>query len=216
MITQKKEEYILIRSDRKSLSLSIEANGRIKIRAPKSVRISVIERFIMQHAAWIERRRKELEKARPNLSDGASLELYGRQYLIESGQRARITQDHIFLPVNEREKALIALLKKFSRQYMNCLVCEYAAKYGFTFANVRISSARGRWGSCSEKGDLSFSFRTAFLSEREARYIAIHELCHTRHMNHGPAFWKEVSAIMPDCFLIRKGLKSKSARMLYL
>ena len=64
MITQKKEEYILIRSDRKSLSLSIEANGRIKIRAPKSVRISEIERFIMQHAAWIERRRKELEKAK--------------------------------------------------------------------------------------------------------------------------------------------------------
>ena len=96
------------------------------------------------------------------------------------------------------------------------LVEAYAVRYGFSYTALRISSARGRWGSCSAVGHLSFSFRIALLSEEEARYIAVHELCHTRHMDHSAAFWTEVRAILPDYVLIRKGLRKKSMIMQYL
>lgn len=208
--------YILLRSNRKSLSLCVDANGRIVVRAPKPMRMVQIERFVTQHTDWIERRRRQLESARPDFSDGAVLVLYGQRYTIGTGARARIANDRILLPALEREKALISLLKKISRQYMSALVRELAEEYQFKYASVRCSSARGRWGSCSAKGNLSFSFRTVFLSEREARYIAVHELCHTRHMDHSPAFWAEVKAIIPDCLLIRRGLKNKSSWMLFL
>ena len=51
---------------------------------------------------------------------------------------------------------------------------------------------------------------------REARYVAAHELCHTRHMDHSPAFWDEVGKIVPEYPLIRKGMRAKGAVMKWL
>ena len=99
---------------------------------------------------------------------------------------------------------------------MTNLTLAIAQKYGFTFGTVRISSARGRWGSCSQKGTISYSFRTAFLSQYEAEYIAVHELCHTRHMNHSAVFWAEVAKILPDYLQIRKGIREKGVVMQWL
>ena len=77
-------------------------------------------------------------------------------------------------------------------------------------------TARGRWGSCNANGAIAFSFRTAFLSEAQARYVAVHELCHTRHLDHSPAFWREVEEIIPDCAAIRASLRAASVVMTWL
>ena len=209
------EQYTVLRSARKTMTLSVNAEGKVVVRAPVRISAGQIETFVERHAAWIARRRAELERARPDLSDGGTLSLCGREYRIAAGQRARIAGDVLFLPSRERERAAIALMKRLAREKMGGLLREYADRFGFAFSRLRITSARGRWGSCSTSGTIGFSFRTVLLSEEEMRYLAVHELCHTRHMDHGAAFWRDVGTILPGYEPVRRGLRKKSAVMYF-
>ena len=111
------------------------------------------------------------------------------------------------------QAALTALLRPFAKRAVTALVNEYAARYGFTCRSIRITSARGRWGSCNARGALAFSFRTAFLSEEQLRYVVVHELCHTKRLDHSALFWREVGTILPNYIKVRRSLRAASVVM---
>lgn len=60
---------------------------------------------------------------------------------------------------------------------------------GLPYAGVKINSSRGRWGSCSAKKNINLSYYLVLLPSRLIDYVLLHELCHTREMNHGERFW---------------------------
>ena len=65
-------------------------------------------------------------------------------------------------------------------------------------ALIRITSARTRFGSCSGKNSLCFSWRLMEYPEEAVDYVVVHELAHIVHKNHGPDFWALVGQYMPD------------------
>jgi predicted metal-dependent hydrolase len=79
---------------------------------------------------------------------------------------------------------------------------------GVTYKKVFIKNSRSRWGSCSERGNLNFNYRIALLPPELADYVVVHELCHLVHFNHSPAFWAEVSKLIPEWKSARKRLKA--------
>ena len=85
-----------------------------------------------------------------------------------------------------------------------------AAKHGFTYKRCFIRDSRTRWGSCSSKGNINLSLFLAGLPGHLQDYVMIHELCHTRQMNHSPEFWCEVGKILPDYPRLRKELSAYS------
>jgi predicted metal-dependent hydrolase len=89
-------------------------------------------------------------------------------------------------------------------------VKELAARYGFHFQKISIRNQRTRFGSCSRSGNLSFHYRIAFFTPEERDYVIIHELCHLRHFDHSPGFWREVSHFAPNYESIRKRLLSRN------
>jgi predicted metal-dependent hydrolase len=86
-------------------------------------------------------------------------------------------------------------------------VRHFAAQYGFSYRQVRITSARTRWGSCSTKGTLAFTWRLVLAPPECIDYVVVHELAHLRVANHSPAFWDEVEAMLPDYKARRKWLR---------
>lgn len=198
----------IIRSSRKTVSLSVTGEEEIVIRAPFGVSESYLFAFAEQNAAWIEKR---LAAARTSpkldLSDGASLVLFDEQYLIRTG-KSGFSGNTVYLPSGEREEALKKLLKKLALEKMTALTERLAKKYGFRYRSVRISSARGRWGSCSSDRVIAYSFRIAFLQEELCEYVAVHELSHTVCFSHNGEFWEVVGSILPDWKIRRKMLKS--------
>lgn len=64
-----------------------------------------------------------------------------------------------------------------------------ANKWGFEYKDVKIQSSHGRWGSCSSKGNINLSMFILLLTPELADSVMLHELCHTKEMNHGPRFW---------------------------
>lgn len=183
-------------------------DGNIIVRVPKDISDQRIEEFVYRHRVWIMRRLKEqAERPRPDFSDGSVIEILGKERRIATGSK-KITADMLFLPQENREKALIGLLKTLTRERLTAVTEELALKYGFHYGRIKVTSARTRWGSCNAKGTIAYSFRAAFLPEELVRYLAAHELCHTRYMDHGKAFWELLEAIIPDCKALRRKLKN--------
>jgi predicted metal-dependent hydrolase len=73
-----------------------------------------------------------------------------------------------------------------------------ADECGFSFARMQVRRQRTRWGSCSIGGTISLNICLLFLDPAVVRYLMIHELCHTRHMNHSRRFWSLVETHEPQ------------------
>ena len=88
--------------------------------------------------------------------------------------------------------------KQQARLFLAERVSAIAAKHAFHYQNIRISSARTRWGSCSSRGTLSFTYRLVLAPLEVVDYVVMHELVHTQIHNHSKTFWNKVAELMPD------------------
>lgn len=80
-------------------------------------------------------------------------------------------------------------------------------KYGFEYNKIYIRDQKSRWGSCSSKGNLNFSYKLLFLPSELSDYIIVHELCHLREMNHSKKFWDLVGDTFPNHKELRRELR---------
>ena len=112
-------------------------------------------------------------------------------------------------PKAEPDAAMEAHLRARAKEVLPQRVAYFAHLMGVKPAQVKITGARTRWGSCSGRGNLNFSWRLMLADEREIDYVVVHELAHLREMNHSPRFWAVVEAVMPD---YRERKKSLTAR----
>ena len=105
----------------------------------------------------------------------------------------------------------MAWYKAQARSLLSGRVDFFAGRHAIRVGKVRISSARTRWGSCSARGTLSFTWRLVMAPPEVIDYVVVHEMCHLKEMNHSGAFWARVEAILPDYKARRKWLKDHGA-----
>jgi predicted metal-dependent hydrolase len=80
-------------------------------------------------------------------------------------------------------------LRKEAKRLLPDRTKQLADKFGFTFSEVKIQSSKTRWGSCSGAKSINLSLYLMLLPANLIDYVILHELCHTREMNHGDRFW---------------------------
>jgi len=86
--------------------------------------------------------------------------------------------------------------------------CRYFSELtGYRPARIRITSARGRWGSCGAKGTVNFSWRLALTPDEVIDYVVVHELAHLVERNHSARFWRRVEEVIPAHRLHRRWLR---------
>jgi predicted metal-dependent hydrolase len=199
----------LLRSSRRTIALIIQPDGTLLVRAPLRMPDNIIQEFVEDHVDWIHRK-KLLIRSVPSLQkkefrEGELFFFIGNKY-----------------PLNIHEKNLknISLLKEGfqisrfrlpsardlfinwykveARKLITSRVKLQGQANGFSWHKIRISSARTRWGSCSSRGNLSFTWRLVMAPLEVIDYVVVHELVHTRIKNHSPAFWHRVAEIIPD------------------
>lgn len=101
--------------------------------------------------------------------------------------------------------------KRIARIELAARAWELAAAHGIAIRRVSIRSQRTRWGSCSAKGTISLNWRLVQAPPEVADYVVLHELAHTRHMNHSHRFWNTVAELCPGWREAERWLKENSA-----
>lgn len=89
-------------------------------------------------------------------------------------------------------------LQQRARQVLPAWLRQTSEELNLPFERVQIRGQKTRWGSCSSRQTISLNRNLLLLPARTVRYLFIHELCHTRHMNHSARFWRMVGDCMPD------------------
>lgn len=123
-----------------------------------------------------------------------------KQHLMRERQRKTIPKEMIDVPS----------LKKRAYYIIEERLNYYVGKHGFKFNDFRITSAQMRFGSCTAKGDLNFSWRLVLFPPEVLDYVVIHELTHLIEFNHSKRFWAKVEEFQPDFRLHKTWLREKS------
>ena len=90
--------------------------------------------------------------------------------------------------------------KKEARKYIEVRINEIAEKNNLKFNNLKITSAKTRWGSCTSQKNINFSYRLAMAPIKTIDYVIVHELAHLKNMNHSKKFWVLVEKMMTGLY----------------
>jgi predicted metal-dependent hydrolase len=199
----------LVRSRRKTISLIVHPDASLEVRAPRQMTEQAILKFVESHLDWIRKQQTRARKYAPpppkQFTEGEMFLFLGQSYPLRIFLRQRpalIFEGQVFrLAKSALPKAKETFARWYKARAMDILseqVKSITGQYGFTFQKIRISSARTRWGSCSSKGTLSFTWRLMMAPPEIVEYVVVHELVHTKIHNHSKKFWAGVAQILPD------------------
>lgn len=174
-------EYTVRRSSRKTLSLEITRDLTVLVRSPLRLPKHEIDRFVEGHAGWIV---QHLEKQRLHLENGP------------------------FRPLTAAEEDT---LRRRAKEYLPGRVALFSRLMGLTPTGLKITGAQKRYGSCSGKNSLCFSFRLMLCPPEAIDLVVVHELAHIRHKNHSREFYDCIASILPD-YIARRKLLSGAAK----
>ena len=93
---------------------------------------------------------------------------------------------------------MIAELRKAAKSILPLKVAHYAKIMGLKYGRIIITSAKTRFGSCSSKGNIAFSYRLMMYPDEAIDYVVVHELAHLKEMNHSSAFYRIIANVLPD------------------
>ena len=110
-------------------------------------------------------------------------------------------------------KRLRRWLLAHARHRLSPRLAALATETGLSYRRLQVRRQRTRWGSCSSTGTISLNGCLLFLTPGQARYLMVHELCHTRHMNHSAAFWSLVERFQPGARALDRELSQAWRRI---
>jgi hypothetical protein len=190
------------------------AGGRVEIVVPPWMRPRAIEQFVHRHREWVDRKVSEF-RFRARAQHGmlpetveltASDELWrvradagvcATMHVEVASRSITVSADPRHLAQVQRQ--LQRWLISRARQVLVPWTERLATETGLAVRRIQVRRQRTRWGSCSPSGTISLNCCLLFQSPAVVRYLLVHELCHTRHMNHSRRFWRLVARHAPDC-----------------
>lgn len=207
------------------LSLKVDpARGAPELVLPEGVSPAQAESFVARNVVWLEERLKRLPEPIP-FADGISIPLLGTDHMIRhtperrgTVRRREATGDD--LPALEVSggadhlaRRLTDWLKREARREISDRARYYAGRLGRRPSRISIRDTRSRWGSCSSKGAISFSWRLILAPEHVLDYVCAHEAAHLIEMNHSQRFWALVDGLVEDMHRSRTWLKRHGATL---
>ena len=202
--------YKLTKTKRRSISISIR-DGEVYVRAPLRTSKRDIENFLKSKEAWIK---KHVSKQLAAKLKRDSFDLNGESQVLFLGDEVALSEI-VEVKDNQHQfkKVLVQFYKDKARDIITNMIEEYSVIMGIKPSNVRITNAKTRWGSCSSKGNVNFSWYLVMAPKEQIEYVVVHELAHMKEMNHSQRFWNIVEKYMPGYKERKKGLKALQDRL---
>ena len=180
-------KVMVIRSNRKTVSIEIKPDMTVTVRAPRSVSERQLERILQEKDNWIQKHIEQMKMKNAGAGE----------------------QD-----INPLTDEDIRRLANDAKMYIPERVEYYAGIIGVSYGRITIRNQKTRWGSCSAKGNLNLNCLLMLTPEDVQDYVVVHELCHRKQMNHSKQFWEEVEKVLPDYRERRMWLKEHGSAII--
>jgi predicted metal-dependent hydrolase len=220
-------DYTVRRSPRaKHVRLRITPTEGLVVVVPLRFDTSRVPVLLDAKRGWIDRKLATIERIEVDLALPESIELkaIGANFTVDcrstSSDQVSAREKNGVLTlsgaVEDHGKCCAALRRWLSRQAKLVLVPwleKLSDTHDLPFRRATVRGQKTRWGSCSSNGTISINFQLLLIEARLANYVLIHELCHTRHLNHGPQFWALVEQLEPDYRALDQRLEMEWGKM---
>ena len=214
----------LVRSQRNTVGLTITKEGLLIVRAPLRMPLVQIEQAVSGKADWVFKKQAEqlarmARKSVHTYLQGESFPFLGESYTLyyrDGLSDVRTEEGAILLPVcapEEAKRLLTLWYKRQARAVFYDRLEYFSQALGVKPGVVRLSSARGRWGSCGPSNSINLVWRLVMAPLHVIDYVVVHELAHIKRRDHSAAFWKLVQNILPHYQLSRRWLKEHGAEL---
>ena len=156
------------------ISLRVDAAGQIILTLPWFVTTARGLAFTAGKAEWIEAVRTRIRAAAKQQQQEAAAAGY------------------------DSLDSYVEVLRARAKRQLPARLAELAGRYGFQPSQIRIKHNRSNWGSCSARGNINLNLNLVRVAPHLRDYVLLHELCHLRHANHGPAFHRLLESLCED------------------
>lgn len=209
------------RKGSRSLRLSVSLAGEVRVSIPYWLPYDAGARFASTKVDWIQARLKE--RTVTVLTDGQAIGKSHHLTFINDpavsritarvqGPQIRITHPD-YLPFDDpevqviAERAAIRALRVQADRLLPQRLQSLAAIHGFSYKSSTVKRLSSRWGSCDNETNIILNIYLIQLPWELIDYVVLHELTHTRALNHGPDFWSEFEKHLPDARKLRRQIK---------
>jgi len=214
----------ITRSKRKSIGLEITQDALLIVRAPLLTSIQTIQKIVAEKKDWIQRKKNKIknrisESPPKKFVTGEKFWYLGKQYHLIVGEKFKQPfrlQNEFQLSLRYQKNAKEVITnwyKRMARKKIGERVRFYYALTGLKYNQIKINSAKTRWGSCTYEGNLNFTWRLVMAPEEVLDYVVVHEMVHLKEKNHAKMFWDKVEKIMPEYREHKKWLKEKGHQL---
>lgn len=207
----------IIKTNRRSISITISKVGEVIVHAPKRLPIEKIMSFVTEKEDWIKRKQKEIKSTLHNNNDLLNYKAFsfcGKRYTpipVSGIKKIELTSQNMLVPNNFENNQLLLKIEKWYIKTAKTILSErleyFANLMQLDYNSLTISNSKNRWGSCDMQGNIKLNYRVIMLPHKLIDYIIIHELAHIIEMNHSKQFYKIIESIMPSYNTYRKQLK---------
>ena len=214
-------DYKLIKSKRKTITIILNYNGEVIVKAPLKSTKNEIENFILEKDDWIKKHLDFINKLpkflKKKFVNNETFLFLGENYKLKIDENSEdcfmFEFDSFIISRNQIENANILFIDWYKKEAKKIITerCKYYSEItGYKPKSIKITSAQKRWGSCSYNNNICFSFRLIMAPLDIIDYVVLHELVHIDEKNHSKAFFNKLQNFMPDYLLKRKWLKENS------
>jgi predicted metal-dependent hydrolase len=203
----------------KRITMRLHSSGEIRVSQPFYLPYSAGLYFAKSHREWILKQRKKTVTL--DLYDGMPIGKVHTLHILPSDKLStRVSKNVITVtaPIEDIQqnnpqyvttikKAIKRALNKEATQLLPNRLQQLADHYGYSYKEVKIKPMKSRWGSCSNTSIITLNCYLVMLPWEITDYVMLHELSHTKQMNHSDAFWNEVAISTPNHKQLRSELK---------
>ena len=217
-------EYEVVYSKRKTISLIVERDRSIVVRAPIGTTNFEIEKIIENKKLWLFEKLRDPHKypkppIKKELVNGESLLYKGRIYRLEINQEffTGVRFHSKFIISQQHKDEAVNLIKNWyldrAKEELPPRIKEFADNLGVDYKKILISDLMYSWASCTPKKNLNFNWRIIKAPLDVIDYLIVHELAHLIEPNHSPEFWNIVAVQIPNYRNAKEWLKKNGYQL---
>ncbi len=197
--------YKIIYKEVKHLRIKVSEDNKVRVIAPLSYNKGKIYSIIKSRENWINNKLNYFTNRKISSETQPKFLILNENFIVKTNPELSrrffvdINKKIIYLNSNISKSLFFKnLVIEFAREYLRERINQLSVKHKINYSRIFIRNSYTKWGNCSKQKNISLNWRLIYSPEYVIDYVILHELLHTRIMNHSKLFWLRLSALIPD------------------